>query len=98
MGSANEGELSAATVISARTKIKAMGLTLVRLEKSGAGSVRLLHFIQFNRKPKLAEIEILTSKMALLLSNGVKIDRALDIIKKGRSNKVLGKLVDDIYE
>lgn len=98
VGSANEGELSAATVMSARTKIKAMGLTLVRLEKSGAGSVRLLHFIQFNRKPKLAEIEILTSKMALLLSNGVKIDRALDIIKKGRSNKVLGKLVDDIYE
>ncbi len=98
VGSANEGELSAPTVISARTKIKAMGLTLVRLEKSGAGSGRLRHFIQFNRKPKLAEIEVLTSKLALLLGNGVKIDRALDIIKNGRSNKVLEKLVNDIYE
>lgn len=97
-GSANEGELSATTIISARMKIKAMGLTLVRLEKSVAGSGRLFRFLHFNRKPKLADIEILTSKLALLLGNGVKIDRALDIVKKGRSNKVLEKLVDELYE
>lgn len=98
MGSVNEGELSATTLMSARTKIKAMGLTLVRLEKSGAGSGRLLQLIQFNRKPKLAEIEVLTSKLALLLGNGVKIDRALDIIKKGRSNKVLEKIINNLFD
>ncbi len=98
MGSANEGELSAATVTSARTKIKAMGLTLVRIEKDTPGSGRLLQFIQFNRKPKLAEIEVLTSKLALLLGNGVKIDRAMDIIKKGKSNNTLEKIINNLYD
>jgi type II secretory pathway component PulF len=54
--------------------------------------------LQFNRRPRFADVEILTSQLSLLLKNGIKIDRALETAKKGIKNNRLAKIVDELCD
>lgn len=97
-GAVKEGEIPAINTKSARFKIKELGLIPVKIDKIDKKSGRFMDFIQYKRKPGFAEIEFITSKISLLLKNGIRIDRAFEITKKSITNRRLKKIIDEIYD
>ena len=97
-GATKEGEIAALNEYSARIKLKELGLIPVDIKIIAASSQKWTDRLQFRKTPKLNDIELLTSKMAMLLNNGVKVDRALEIVKKGVSSRLVEKLIDGIYD
>ncbi|MCU7975905.1 type II secretion system F family protein [Shewanella sp. SW36] len=68
-----------------------------------------LHLVSIKMKPStrngnlftsdkltLDELEFITSELSLLLRSGVKIDRSLHILSKGKSNSPSGKLLSEL--
>jgi type II secretory pathway component PulF len=45
----------------------------------------------------LEELEFMTSELAILLKNGVKIDRSLEILKRNKKNSLAAKLLQDLH-
>lgn len=97
-GARHQGELSAINTESAKFKLKDLGLIPVKIGQADATANKINEFLQFNGRPKSADVEFLTSKLSLLLKNGIKIDRALEIAKKGITNNRLRKIVDEVYD
>ena len=95
-GARHQGELSAIDPQSAKFKLKELGLVPIKIDQVKAASHTVNKFLSFNRRPKLADVEFLTSQLSLLLKNGIKIDRALEMAKKGIKNPRLYKIVDDL--
>ena len=46
----------------------------------------------------LAQLEIITAQLALLLENGVRIDRGLDILRRGASDPAARRLLDGLLQ
>jgi len=99
-GARHQGELSAINTESAKFKLKELGLIPVKIDHVDTAANKVNELLQFNRRPRLSEVEFLTSQLSLLLKNGVKIDRALEIAKKGirnnRLRKIIGEVCDDV--
>jgi len=96
-GSKHEDHLLAIDMESAKIKLKELGLIPVKIDKSDDERSRIKSLYPFNSKPKLSDIEFMTSQLSLLMRNGVKIDRALRIAKSGIKNVTLNKIVEKIY-
>jgi type II secretory pathway component PulF len=45
----------------------------------------------------LEELEFMTSELAILLKNGVKIDRSLEILKRNKKNSLAAQLLQDLH-
>lgn len=97
-GARHQGELSAINTESAKFKLKELGLIPVKIDYVDTAANKVNELLQFNRRPRLSEVEFLTSQLSLLLKNGVKIDRALEIAKKGIRNNRLRKIVDEVCD
>ncbi|WP_026957841.1 type II secretion system F family protein [Aliagarivorans taiwanensis] len=84
-GAEAKGELDANGLQEAKLALKQQGLIVVQLRqadnraKSSSSAIKPL---------KLAELEVMTSELALLLESGVRIDKGLDILAKGSSSNV----------
>ncbi|MBC2696414.1 MAG: type II secretion system F family protein [Desulfobacteraceae bacterium] len=97
-GAKHQGELSAINIESAKFKLKELGLIPVKIDYVDNAANKVNELLQFNRGPRLSEVEFLTSQLSLLLKNGIKIDRALEIAKKGIRNNRLRKIVDEVCD
>lgn len=97
-GARHQGELSAINTESAKFKLKELGLIPVKIAHVDIAANKVNEFLQFNRRPRFADVEILTSQLSLLLKNGIKIDRALETAKKGIKNNRLAKIVDKVCD
>jgi type II secretory pathway component PulF len=78
-GAKHQGEISAVDLRSAQFKIKEMGLIPVKLDVLSAlqKSVSSRFQILARIKPGLSDVEFFSSQMAMLLKNGIRIDKAL---------------------
>ena len=47
---------------------------------------------------ELAQLEVITAELALLLENGVRIDRGLEILRRGASNLATRRLLDGLLQ
>jgi len=47
---------------------------------------------------ELAQLELITAELALLLENGVRIDRGLEILRRGASNLATRRLLDGLLQ
>jgi general secretion pathway protein F len=99
-GAMHQGELEALSFESARLKLKEQNLVPVSIHVPAAAgpAVSRIFFPGRSKKPGLAEIEFWTSQMALLLHNGVRVDRALDISRKAVAHGGLKKITGRIHE
>ena len=97
-GVRRESEVSAISIESAMFKLKELGLIPVRIERRKRTEARLGQIIQFNPRPKLADLELLTSRLAMLVKNGIRVDRALLTAVKGTKNNRLRKVIEEIYD
>jgi type II secretory pathway component PulF len=96
-GVRQEGELSVNDIEAAKYKLRDLGLIPVTINETGKPVSRVFDVVSLRRRPGFSDIELLTSQLSLLLKNGIKIDRALETVKKGIKNKILEKVVNKIY-
>ena len=96
-GTIHEGKLQALSVEAAKIKLKDDGLIPVKITKNESSDFNIIEWLKKARKPSSQEIEFFTSKVALLLKNGVKIDQALEIALKGLKSTKFQKIIEEIY-
>lgn len=99
-GVVHEGNIAAISIDSAKFKLKDQGFIPVSVRVPAVTQPvfhRLIFFVR-NKKPGLADIELWSSQMALLLHNGVKVDRALETARNAVTNQALKKITGQIYE
>lgn len=97
-GAVQEGEIPAVSFESARFKLKEKGFTPVSIKKKEKDAFSYLSSFRFERNIGLADIEFVTSKISILLKNGVKADRAFELARNGISNSAFKKILEGIYE
>jgi len=97
-GAVHQGKIPATDLDSARFKLKESGMIPVEILLAQPEQGGLATALRFERKPGLAEIELLTSKLAILLENGVKIDKALGIAINGIANRKLKQIMTEVHE
>lgn len=77
----------------AREQLTAQGLMLISLTpKNTAKAITLFN----SDKLSLNDLEFITAELALLLRSGVKIDRSLRILSKGKADSASGRLMQDL--
>jgi type II secretory pathway component PulF len=92
-GNIVSNEIQSDSLQSAQQKIASQGLLLLSLKpKSTAKALTLFS----SDKLSLSELEFITSELALLLRSGVKIDRSLHILSKGKTNSTSGSLLAEL--
>ena len=99
-GVVHEGDITAVSIDSARFKLKDQGFIPVSVVLPAVTQpmYHWLFFFGHGKKPVLADIEFWSSQVALLLHNGVKVDRALETARNAVSNPTLKKITGQIYE
>lgn len=93
-GILQRGELEADDTEAGLTRLRERALWPVALEEKQE-QPGLLLFVR--RHPSAEDIEYMTSEMALLLENGVKLDKGLEILRGSASSMPLRRLLAEIY-
>lgn len=94
-GSKVNGDLDTDSLASAKVEIAEMGLILVSVQEVKPAG-KQFSLLPSSNKVKLKELEFITSELAILLKSGVRIDRGIDILRKGASNDAARNLLDKI--
>ena len=97
-GALKQGRITALDTESAKFKIKEQGLIPVTINSVDEKSTRIKDLFKIRRRPRLSDLEFFTSKMAILLKNGIKVDRAFDMTQNGIHNERLREIVESIHE
>jgi type II secretory pathway component PulF len=90
-----EGIIEADSLDSAKQKLKQQKLIVisVKVDKKSSTNIQLFE----RTKVSLDELEFITSELAMLLKNGVKIDKSLGILQRNKPNGPASKLLNDLY-
>ena len=99
-GNRSEGRVEALDEAQAQEKIRALGLTPVEVGQKREGdpySLKSIRYALFKTAP-LAEVEYFISELSLLLNNGIRLNRALEMVSKNIAHPHLKAAVRDIYE
>ncbi len=99
-GNRSEGRIEASNAPQAQEKIRALGLTPVEVgqEKEGAPfSLKSIRYALFKTAP-LAEVEYFIAELSLLLNNGIRLNRALEMVSRNIEHPHLKSAVRDLYE
>lgn len=94
-GAVINSEVQGESLDAVKALLSAQGMLLVAINE--VGNSRSPALFSANRLT-LDELEFITSELALLLRSGVKIDRSLAILAKGKSNTASGKLLADLSQ
>lgn len=94
-GATVNSELTSNTLESAKLSLESEGLFLVSIkQKSTSEPLQLFR----SEKLTLDELEFITSELSLLLRSGVKIDKSLHILSKGKTGTASGKLLSELSQ
>lgn len=99
-GVRHSGRVTAADERSARIKIKDKGLIPVRLAPLGRFSTQegRLQRLLAGGPPGLSDVEFTTAQLALLLDNGVRIDRALETLVRAVRRPAMKQVLRDVRD
>ncbi len=94
-GTLQEGEVSSLESESACVKLKEQGLipTSIIPVKSSRNVALWRNLLPGGGRPGTSDIEFMTAQMVILLKNGIKIDRALEIASRSVANPKLKQIV-----
>lgn len=90
-GNSVTGEVEAEALASAVKKLKSEGLLVVSIKPISTKSEKI-----FNSKVSLKDLEFLTAELSILLGNGIKLDRALKMLARVKSDSPVGNLINDL--
>ena len=97
-GGVKQGEILAVSQASAKFKLKENGLILVSISDIDRTNSRFTKQFKINFNPGIDQIEALSSRLALLLKNGIKVDKAIEFAVKGIQNSKLSNAMDEVHE
>lgn len=93
-GTSVEGSVDAASIAEAKLQLKDEKIILKSIKQETSNPLSLSLFQQ--EKVKVEDIEFLTAEISLLLESGVKIDKAIEILKKTKSTPGLKKILNSL--
>ena len=99
-GNRNEGRVEAVGKEQAQEKIQALGLIPVEIsvnKERPEYSLRNIRHLLF-KSPPLRDLEYFVSELSLLLNNGIRLNRALEMISRNIEHPALRGVVRDLYE
>jgi type II secretory pathway component PulF len=91
-----EGVMEAPSIPFVKANLKREGLVPVRVEESGEERPLLRH-LKLKRRVGLSQLEFFSSEISILLKNGIKVDRAIDIVRKGVKEEAFRRIVESVY-
>lgn len=94
-GHEQKGEISAESELKARLALEQQGLLVVSLQQVQK-SVQLSLFS--NNQLTLDDMEFITAELSLLLRSGVKIDKSLQILARGKAGTAAGRMLTDLSD
>lgn len=89
------GHIEANSHDDAKQQLQAQKLLITSLKAEPKAKIQQTLFER--SKVSLEELEFITSELAILLKNGVKIDRSLAILKRNKANGAAAKLLQDLH-
>ncbi|MFT5812271.1 MAG: type II secretory pathway component PulF [Psychroserpens sp.] len=89
------GHITAKSYDDAKQQLQLKKLIITALKEEQSEKIKSSLFQ--GKKISLEELEFITSELAILLKNGVKIDRSLAILKRNKSNSAVVKLLQDLH-
>lgn len=95
-GAKLNGEVEASDLNQAKAQLKKDGLFVQQIKPYSVGDKQVNLFQ--SDKVKVEDVEFLTAEISLLLESGVKIDRAIDILKKNKSNAGTTRLLNVVSD
>ena len=97
-GSRISGTVDSAGAAEARAELRDRGI-LVSEIKSAESSQDWREALGIaSNRVGLAELEIITAEIGLLLQNGVRIDRALEVLRRGSGKQATRRMLDNLYQ
>lgn len=94
-GHEQQGEVQAESELKARLALEQQGLLVVSLQQVQA-QVKLNLFS--HNQLTLDDMEFITAELSLLLRSGVKIDKSLQILARGKAGTAAGRMLTDLSE
>ena len=91
-----QGVMEALDVALVKANLKQEGLVPIQVKENGTEQ-RLFQHFKIKRRIGLSQLEFFSSEISILLKNGIKIDRALDIVRKGVKDEAFRKIVENVY-
>lgn len=92
-GNTIQGAIEAESSSAALAKLKAEGLVVVSIKPAKNSALK-----QKSNKVTIRDLEFLTSELSILLSNGIKLDKALKMLAKVKSQTAVGKLISSLSD
>ncbi len=97
-GVMKQGDISAISHESAKFKLKTSGLIPVNIYDADKLSPGFKKHFRIEFKPGLDQVEELSSRLSLLLKNGIKVDKAVEFAVKGIQNARLKKIMERVHD
>lgn len=97
-GSRITGTVDSAGVSEARAELRERGILVSEISSDSASEDWREALGLAPKRVGLAELEIITAELGLLLQNGVRIDRALEVLRRGASNPATRRMLDNLYQ
>lgn len=89
--------IDAESVTVALSEARSKGLTIIRIDEVGT-SIDFREFIGIKSdRISLSDLEFLTAELSLLLRSGVRIDRAIGLLRTSGKSAPVRKLLDEIW-
>ncbi len=91
-----QGQLEADSPALVATKLKAMGYAPVSINKANAGMKMEISIPGFGPKVKLKDLAIMSRQFATMISSGLSLLRALNILSDQTENKLLAEVLGEV--
>jgi type IV pilus assembly protein PilC len=91
-GSKSQGEINSTSIALARAELRRQGVTLTKISKK----TKPLFFRSGAKRIKAVDIAVFSRQLATMLSAGIPLVQAFDIVAKGMNNPTLQKMIVDI--
>jgi type II secretory pathway component PulF len=97
-GSRVRGTVDASGVAEARSELRGRGILVSELLPATEARDWRQSLGVRRASVGLAELEVITAELALLLENGIRIDRALEVLRRGASQPASRRLLDTLHQ
>ncbi len=97
-GSAVDGTVDAADIDRARAELRERDILVTEINDADEAADWRASLGIGQSRVGLAELEVITAELGLLLENGVRIDRGLEILRRGSSNPASRRLLDGLLQ
>lgn len=88
------GDIKTPDIRSAATLLRKKGLIVISIKSKGVPSIKLLD--KFLKRVSFTELVIITRQLATMISSGLVLSEAVDILEEQQTNKTLKKALEEI--